>query len=91
MRSLWPGHAPDTNLGFSTPCSDQACGWSGGDRSWEGPSYLTSAWGPLRIRLSWRQMVGVVLAAPMEAGDRLANFVRNLLEFFQGEEASLKT
>lgn len=35
--------------------------------------------------------MGVVLAAPVEVGDRLANFVRNLLEFFQGEEASLKT
>lgn len=35
--------------------------------------------------------MGVVLAALMEARDRLANFVRNLLEFFQGEKASLKT
>lgn len=35
--------------------------------------------------------MGVVLGTIMEAGDRLANFVRNLLEFFQREKASLKT
>ena len=54
------------------------------------PSHPTSAWGPLRVKLSCRQIVGGCSDCPHGTRGMGLPTVKNLLELFQGEKTSLK-